>query len=79
MLISEVPFDVDRLAELVMADKAANPSNYAIVVVSEGASMAGGEIIESGEADAYGHRRLGGIGEALGAALKRRTNWCSGG
>jgi 6-phosphofructokinase 1 len=73
VLISEVPFDVDRLAELVMADKAANPSNYAIVVVSEGASMAGGEIIESGEADAYGHRRLGGIGEALGEALKQRT------
>jgi 6-phosphofructokinase 1 len=64
VLISEVPFDVNRLAELVMADKAANPSNYAVVVVSEGASMIGGEIIESGEADAYGHRRLGGIGEA---------------
>ena len=73
VLISEVPFDVDRLADLVMADKAANPSNYAIVVVSEGASMAGGGVIESGEADAYGHRRLGGIGEALGEALKRRT------
>lgn len=73
VLISEVPFDVDRLADLVMADKAANPSNYAIVVVSEGASMAGGDVIESGEADAYGHRRLGGIGEALGEALKRRT------
>ncbi len=73
VLISEVPFDVDRLAELVMADKAANPSNYAIVVVSEGASMAGGEVIESGVADAYGHRRLGGIGEALGEALKLRT------
>ena len=73
VLISEVPFDVDRLAELVMADKAANPSNYAVVVVSEGASMIGGEIIESGEADAYGHRRLGGIGEALGRALKERT------
>jgi 6-phosphofructokinase 1 len=73
VLISEVPFDVDRLAELVMADKAANPSNYAIVVVSEGASMIGGGAIESGEADAYGHRKLGGIGEALGEALKRRT------
>jgi 6-phosphofructokinase 1 len=73
VLISEVPFDVDRLADLVTADKAANPSNYAIVVVSEGASMAGGEVIESGVADAYGHRRLGGIGEALGEALKLRT------
>lgn len=73
VLISEVPFDVDKLADLIMADKSANPSNYAIVVVSEGASMVGGDAIESGEADAYGHRRLGGIGEALGEALKKRT------
>jgi 6-phosphofructokinase 1 len=73
VLISEVPFDVDRLAELIMADKAANPSNYAIVVVSEGARMTGSEIIESGEPDPYGHRRLGGIGEVLGRALKERT------
>ncbi len=73
VLISEVPFDVDKLADLVMADKSANPSNYAIVVVSEGASMIGGEAIESGEADPYGHRRLGGIGEILGQALRQRT------
>ncbi len=73
VLISEVPFDVDRLAELVMADKAANPSGYAIVVVSEGASMIDGDVIESGEPDPYGHRRLGGIGEAVGRALKQRT------
>jgi len=73
VLISEVPFDVDKLAELIMADKAANPSNYAIVVVSEGARMIGSEIIEAGEPDPYGHRRLGGIGEVLGQALKQRT------
>ncbi len=73
VLISEVPFDVDRLADLVMADKRANPSNYAVVVVSEGASMIGGAVVESGEPDAYGHRRLGGIGEVLGRALKERT------
>ena len=73
VLISEVPFDIDRLAELIMADKAANPSNYAIVVVSEGARMIGSEIIEAGEPDPYGHRRLGGIGEVLGKALKQRT------
>lgn len=73
VLISEVPFDIDRLAELIMADKAANPSNYAVVVVSEGARMVDGEVIETGEADAYGHRRLGGIGEVLGEALRKRT------
>ncbi len=73
VLISEVPFDVDKLADLVMADKTANPSNYAIIVVSEGASMIGSEVIESGEPDAYGHRRVGGIGEVLGEALEQRT------
>ncbi len=73
VLISEVPFDVDKLADLVMADKSANPSNYAIIVVSEGARMVGSDTIESGEHDAYGHRRLGGIGEVLGKALKQRT------
>ena len=73
VLISEVPVDVDKLADLVMADKRANPSNYAVIVVSEGARLICSEVVESGEADAYGHRRLGGIGEVLGHALKERT------
>jgi 6-phosphofructokinase 1 len=72
-LISEVPFDVERLAAMLMEDRARNPSNYAMVTVSEGAKMIGGEIQVSGEADAYGHRKLGGIGELLGAELKQRT------
>ncbi len=72
-LISEVPFDVRRLADLLMADKRANPSNYAMVTVSEGAKMIDGQMQLSGEADAYGHRKLGGIGEEVGAALKSLT------
>ncbi len=72
-LISEVAVDVERLAELVAEDRNSNPSRYAVVVVSEGATMAGGEIIESGQADAYGHRKLGGIGHAIGDALKVLT------
>lgn len=72
-IISEVPFDPERLAELVMKDKRANPSNYAMVTVSEGAHMVGGKVVEFGEADAYGHHRLGGIGEITGEALKRLT------
>lgn len=72
-LISEVPFDPEKLAELVMKDKLANPSHYAIVTISEGAHMVGGKIVEYGEADAYGHRKLGGIGEILGQALKQIT------
>ena len=72
-LISEVPFDPERLANLVMQDKRANPSNYAMVTISEGAKMLGGEVVESGEADAYGHRKLGGIGLIVGERLKELT------
>lgn len=72
-LISEVPFDPERLAELVLKDKQANPSNYAMVTISEGAHMVGGKVVEYGEADAYGHRKLGGIGEITGEALKKLT------
>ena len=45
-----------------MEDKRNNPSNYAIMTISEGGIMEGGEVIETGEADAYGHRKLGGVG-----------------
>ena len=72
-IISEVPFDPERLAELVLKDKQTNPSNYAMVTVSEGAHMLGGKVVEFGEVDAYGHRRLGGIGEITGEALKKLT------
>ncbi|PCJ70218.1 MAG: phosphofructokinase [Rhodobiaceae bacterium] len=73
VLIAEIPFDVTRLAEQLVADRAANPSNYAMVCVSEGAQMLGGEIVERGEADAYGHRKLGGVGQVLGDEIKRLT------
>jgi 6-phosphofructokinase len=72
-VISEVPFDPDRLAKLLVEDKRANPSRYAMVTVSEGATAATGELIVSGEADAYGHRKLGGVGLLLGELLKERT------
>jgi ATP-dependent phosphofructokinase / diphosphate-dependent phosphofructokinase len=72
-LISEVPFDVERLAKLVMEDRQNNPSRYAMVVISEGATMRGGDIVERGEADAYGHRKLGGIGQITAETLKEIT------
>ena len=72
-LIAEVPFDIERLAPMVVADREANPSRYAVVVVSEGASLIGGDRVESGEADAYGHRKLGGIGEITGSLIKQMT------
>ena len=72
-LISEVPFDIERLARLVTDDRRRNPSRYAMVVVSEGASMIGGQVVEYGQEDAYGHKKLGGIGRIAGEALKRLT------
>lgn len=73
VLISEVPFDIERLAGMLEQDRARNPSNYAIVVVSEGASMIGGQVVEYNQEDAYGHRKLGGIGAIVGEALKKIT------
>lgn len=72
-IISEVPFDPEKLAELVLRDKMNNPSNYTMVTISEGAHMQGGKVVEYGETDAYGHRKLGGIGEITGEALKKLT------
>jgi 6-phosphofructokinase 1 len=72
-VISEVPFDIDRLAGLLVEDKRRNPSNYAMVTVSEGAKLIGGDLHLSGEEDAYGHRKLGGIGDLTGQLIKERT------
>jgi ATP-dependent phosphofructokinase / diphosphate-dependent phosphofructokinase len=72
-IISEVPFDVELLAHYLLEDKAHNPSNYAMVTISEGARMLEGQVHERGEADAYGHRKLGGIGLATGDLLKQLT------
>jgi 6-phosphofructokinase 1 len=72
-LIAEVPFNVERLARYLVDDKRRNSSGYAMVTISEGAQMEGGDIIESGEADAYGHRKLGGIGQMTGDAIKKLT------
>lgn len=72
-IISEVPFDMDRLANFLLEDKRYSPSNYSIMTVSEGSTFKGGEIIETGETDAYGHRKLGGIGEIIAEEIKRIT------
>jgi 6-phosphofructokinase 1 len=72
-IITEVPFNIDKLANFIMEDKRNNPSNYAIMSISEGAIMEGLDVIETGEADAYGHRKLGGIGEIVSEEIKRRT------
>src|SRR5512146_2268337 len=72
-IISEVPFNIHRLAEFIKEDKRNNPSNYAMMTLSEGAIMEGLDVVESGEADAYGHRKLGGVGELVSDQIKRIT------
>jgi len=72
-IITEVPCDITRLCNYLMEDKRNNPSNYAIMTISEGAIIQGMEVIETGEADAYGHRKLGGVGEILSDEIKKRT------
>ena len=72
-LIPEIPFNLEKLAAFILEDKLKNTSNYAIITVSEGATFEDGRIIESGEADAYGHRKLGGIGQYLSDEIKRVT------
>ncbi len=72
-IISEVPFEMQRLIDFLVADRERNPSRYAIMTISEGATILGGEIIERGEADAYGHRKLGGIGLLVAEAIKLHT------
>ncbi|MBK8504099.1 MAG: 6-phosphofructokinase [Saprospiraceae bacterium] len=70
-LIPEHPFNVEQLTELMVADRRNNPSNYAICLVSEGAVFEGGDMLfANAEKDAYGHAKLGGIGDMVSAKLK---------
>jgi len=73
-VIPEYKFDMELLTKLLVEDRNANPSKYAIVIVSEGAMYKGGEMVFSHEErDAYGHAKLGGIGEMVSAGIKDLT------
>jgi 6-phosphofructokinase 1 len=72
-IISEVPFDIEKLAGMLQTDRASNPSHYAMMTISEGARLQEGDMMLAGEEDAYGHRKLGGIGALTGELLKERT------
>jgi 6-phosphofructokinase 1 len=72
-VIPEAPFELDRLADLLMEDRRLNPSGYALVVASEGAVWSGTNVQEFGEVDAYGHRRKADVGFALAEELHTMT------
>ncbi len=70
-VIPEHKFDIERLTELLVADRRHNPSRYSVVLVSEGAMFEGGEMVfEDHTTDAYGHKKLGGIGDLVSEKLK---------
>lgn len=71
-VIPEHEFDIERLTELLVADRFTNPSHYSVVLVSEGAKFKGMNemIYQSQEADAYGHKKLGGIGDIISEKIK---------
>jgi len=70
-VIPEYKFDIARLAELLVEDRHTNPSNYSVVLVSEGAMFKDGEMIfENAEKDMFGHKKLGGIGDIVSSKLK---------
>jgi 6-phosphofructokinase 1 len=72
-IIAEVPFDMDILYDLLMQDKADNPSSYAVVAISEGARTIEGRRVETGEPNEAGQRRLGGIGGVLADVIEKRS------
>lgn len=73
-VIPEFEFDLDHLTEILVEDRRQNPSNYAILLVSEGAKYVGAEMqFQDAERDAFGHAKLGGIGKIVGDEIKART------
>lgn len=70
-VIPEHKFNIEQLTELMVADRNRNPSKYSVVIVSEGAMFEGGEMVfEDTTTDAFGHAKLGGIGDLVSARLR---------
>jgi 6-phosphofructokinase 1 len=70
-VIPEYKFDIEKLTELMVYDRAHNPSRYSVVLVSEGAMFEGGEMVFADRStDAYGHAKLGGIGDLVASRIK---------
>ena len=73
-VIPEHKFDIELLTELLAEDRYKNPSKYSVVLVSEGAMFEGGEMIfQEARTDAYGHKKLGGIGDLVSSELRERS------
>jgi 6-phosphofructokinase 1 len=72
-VIPEAAYDLDRLSAILAEDHRLNPSHYAFVIAAEGAIWEGAQMVDVGEADAFGHRHKANIGEALAEEIRNRT------
>ena len=72
--IPEYKVNLEKLIDLLMTDKKNNPSNYCLVILSEGAEWEGYQVREYGEPDAFGHRKKENVGEALASEIHARSS-----
>jgi 6-phosphofructokinase 1 len=72
-VIPEYKVNLDKLIQLLLEEKRTNPSNYALLVLSEGAGWEGYEVHEYGEPDPYGHRKKVSVADSLANEIRRRT------
>jgi 6-phosphofructokinase len=71
--IPEYRFDLEKMIDLLVKDKKDSPSNYCLVILSEGAEWQGYQVEHYGEPDAYGHQKKLNVGEAFSNEVKKRT------
>jgi len=71
--IPEFKFDLEKMIDLLLADKSNNPSNYSLVILSEGAEWVDYSVREVGEADGFGHRKKANVGEDFAEEIRKRT------
>jgi 6-phosphofructokinase 1 len=71
--IPEYRVKLDKLIDMVMNDKRHNPSNYSLIILSEGAEWEGYVVREYGEPDAFGHRKKMSVAEDLSNEIKAVT------
>ena len=70
-VIPEFKFDIEHITELMVKDRARSQSKYAVLLISEGAMFKGGEMMfDDRTTDAYGHAKLGGIGDLVSEKIK---------
>ena len=76
VLIPEEPFDIEEVCAAIRHRHEERERYASIVVVAEGASPKEGTLeLVSGEVDAFGHVRLGGIGQLLADEIEKRTGY----